>query len=53
MSLSSLGFLISEGFRNIRRNGLMSVAALSTVAVALTILGASLWLAFRLQEIAS
>ena len=53
MSLSSLGFLISEGFRNIRRNGLMSVAALSTVAVALTILGASLWFAFRLQEIAS
>ena len=53
MSFSSLAFLISEGFRNIRRNGLMTLAALSTVAISLTILGASLWLAFRLQEIVS
>ncbi len=53
MSFSSLAFLIGEGFRNIRRNGLMTLAALSTVSVALTILGASLWLSFRLQEIAS
>src|SRR5262249_8493124 len=38
---------------NIRRNGLMSLAALGTVTVALTVLGASLWTAYRVQEIAS
>ena len=52
MSFSSLGFLFRECFFNIRRNGLMSLAALGTVTVALTVLGASLWSAYRLNEYA-
>jgi cell division transport system permease protein len=44
--------LIQEAFLNIRRNGLMSLAALGTVTVALTVLGASLWSAYRINEIA-
>lgn len=53
MRLSSLAFLIQEAFLNIRRNGLMSLAALGTVTVALTVLGASLWTVFRLNEVAA
>jgi len=52
MRLTSLLFLIQESFLNIRRNGLMSLAALGTVTVALTVLGASLWTAYRIHEIA-
>ena len=52
MSLNSLLFLIREGYLNIRRNGLMSLAALGTVTVALTVLGASLWTAYRISEVA-
>jgi cell division transport system permease protein len=52
VSLSSFFFLIREGYLNIRRNGLMSLAALGTVTVALTVLGASLWTAYRVNEIA-
>jgi cell division transport system permease protein len=48
---SSLLFLVHEGLLNIRRNGLMSLAALGTVTVALTVLGASLWTAFRINEV--
>ena len=52
MSFGSLLFLIQEAFLNIRRNGLMSLAALGTVTIALTVLGASLWTAYRINEIA-
>lgn len=52
MSLSSWMYLIYEGYLNIRRNGLMSLAALGTVTVALTVLGASLGTAYRIGEIA-
>ncbi len=52
MSFGSLFFLIQEAFFNIRRNGLMSLAALGTVTVALTVLGASLWTAYRINEVA-
>ena len=52
MSFGSLLFLIHEAFLNIRRNGLMSLAALGTVTIALTVLGASLWTAYRINEIA-
>ncbi len=52
MKLHSLIFLIGEAGRNIRRNGLMSLAALGTVTVALTVLGGSLWTTFRLNEFA-
>ncbi len=52
MILGSLVFLVGEAGRNIRRNGLMSLAALGTVTVALTVLGGSLWTTFRLSEFA-
>jgi cell division transport system permease protein len=52
VNLSSLGFLIYEAFLSIRRHGLMSLAALGTVTVALTVLGGSTWLAFRITEVA-
>jgi cell division transport system permease protein len=52
MALNSLGFLMHECFLNIRRNGLMSFAALGTVTVALTVLGASLWTLYRINEYA-
>lgn len=50
MRLSSLSFLLHEAWLNIRRNGLMSLATLGTVTVALTVLGASLWTIFRINE---
>jgi cell division transport system permease protein len=49
---SSLLFLIQEALLNIRRNGLMSLAALGTVSVALTVFGASTWTAHRINEYA-
>jgi cell division transport system permease protein len=49
---SSLLFLIQEAIQNVRRNGLMSLAALGTVTVALTVLGASVWTAYRIHEVA-
>jgi cell division transport system permease protein len=52
VNFGSLFFLIHEAFLNIRRNGLMSLAALGTVTVALTVLGGSLWTAYRINEIA-
>ena len=52
VNLTSLGFLCRESLVNIRRNGLMSLAALGTVTMALTVLGASLWSAYRLNEYA-
>lgn len=52
MRLTSLLFLLHEGYLNVRRNGLMSVAALGTVAVTLTVLGASLWSVYRINEFA-
>lgn len=48
--IGGLLFLVQECFLNIRRNGLMSLAALGTVTVALTVLGASLWTAQRINE---
>jgi cell division transport system permease protein len=52
VNLSGLAFLVHESVLNIRRNGLMSLAALGTVTVALTVLGASLWTAHRINEFA-
>jgi cell division transport system permease protein len=40
MFLRSIPFLIREAFLNLRRQGLMTLASISTVAVALSILGA-------------
>jgi len=52
MIFGSLTFLIGEAGRNIRRNGLMSLAALGTVTIALTVLGGTLWTTFRMSEFA-
>ena len=50
--MNSLIFLLTEAWHNIRRNGLMTLAALGTVTVALTVLGATLWTAYRVNEYA-
>ncbi|HEV2471416.1 MAG TPA: permease-like cell division protein FtsX [Chthonomonadales bacterium] len=50
--MRSLPFLVAESLRNIKRNGLMSLAALGTITVALTVLGGSIWAANRIREIA-
>ncbi len=52
MRFSSLEFLIGEAARNIRRNGLMSVAALITVAISMAVLGGSLLTIYRLHQFA-
>jgi cell division transport system permease protein len=53
VNFGSLGFLIFESFRNVRRNGLMSLAALGTITVALTILGASVLSAYCIYAVAA
>ncbi len=50
MSISSLFFLFEEAGRNIRRNGLMSVAALTTVTIAMAVFGGSLYGIYRLHQ---
>lgn len=43
MRLSSLGYVTRDGFRNIWRNKIMSIASISTVAISLFLLGC-VWL---------
>lgn len=50
MNFTSIGFLFDEAAKNIRRNGLMSLAALSTVAIAMAVLGGALYFVFRLHQ---
>lgn len=50
MTGASLAFLCEEAAKSIRRNGLMSVAALSTVAIALAVFGGSLFGLYRLHQ---
>ena len=52
MRFSSLEFLVGEAARNIRRNGMMSLAALATVAISMAVLGGSLLTIFRLHQFA-
>ena len=52
MRLSSLSFLIEEALKNVRRNGLMSVAALSTVAISMFVLGGGLLFLYRVHQYA-
>src|SRR5436190_20515238 len=52
MSIRSLGFLAREASMNISRHGLITVASISTVAIALSILGGFLLVAFQLHTIA-
>jgi cell division transport system permease protein len=51
-SLNSFTFLLGESARNVRRNGLMSLAALSTVIIAMTVLGGALFTLYRLHQFA-
>ena len=39
MSLSTKEYFVRETYKSIRRNGLMSVASVSTVALSLLVLG--------------
>jgi cell division transport system permease protein len=48
--LSTLVFLIGEAGRNIRRNGMMSLAALSTVAITLAVFGGASFTLYRLNQ---
>ncbi len=49
--MSTLSFLIDDAFKNIRRNGLMSLAALSTVTIAMAVLGGALFTLYRLDQL--
>ena len=51
MNLSSFSFHIEEAGKNIRRNGLMSLAALTTVAVSMAVLGGALFALYRLHQL--
>lgn len=53
MSLRTKEYFIREAFVSIRRNGLMSVAAISTVAISLLVLGLFLLLVFNINNMAS
>lgn len=52
MRLSTLLFLLDEAGKNIRRNGLMTVAALSTVTVSLAVLGGAGYALYRVHQFA-
>jgi len=52
LSLSSLGFLVEEALKSIRRNGLMSLAAFTTVTMALTVFGGSAYALYRVHQVA-
>ena len=43
MRISSIGYVVRDGFRNLRRNKIMSLASISTVAISLFLLGC-VWL---------
>lgn len=52
MRLNTLAYLIGEAGRNIRRNGMMSVAALSTVAITMAVFGGATFSLYRLKQFA-
>lgn len=52
MSLSTLEFLIVQALRAVRRNPLVTMAAITNVAVALTILGSFFLIAYNLNHMA-
>lgn len=53
MSLRTKEYFTREAFVSIRRNGLMSIAAISTVAISLLVLGLFLVLVFNINNMAS
>ena len=52
MTFSGLAFLVDDAAKSIRRNGLMSVAALTTVTIAMSVFGGSLFAIYRLKQFA-
>jgi cell division transport system permease protein len=52
MFFTTLIFQIEEAAKNIKRNGLMSLAALSTVMLAMAVLGSALYALYRLHQFA-
>lgn len=50
MTLSGVAYLIGDAAKSIRRNGLMSLAALSAVTVSLTVFGGALFGLYRLHQ---
>ncbi len=50
MSLSTVSFVFDEAAKNVRRNGLMSLAALTTVAISMAVLGGALFSLYRLHQ---
>lgn len=53
MSPGGLSYVFEEAAQSIRRNGLMSVAALTTVTISLTVLGCAVLALFHLDRYAS
>lgn len=53
VNLRSLEFLIEEAFTGIRRNGLMAVASISTIALSLGVLGAFILIAMGANNFAA
>lgn len=53
MNLSHIEFLIEEAVVNLRRNGLMTLAAIGTVALALSVFGGFGLIVWRLERLAS
>ena len=47
--MRSLPFLLNEAWANLRRHGLMTAAAVTTIAVSLALLGAFLLVFYQLQ----
>jgi cell division transport system permease protein len=52
MSFSSIGFLFEEAAKSVRRNGVMSFAALAVVTMAMAVFGGALFTVYRLHQIA-
>lgn len=52
MRLSTFSFLVDEAAKSVRRNGLMSLAALTTVAISMAVLGGALFALYRLHQLA-
>ena len=52
MSLSTKEYFVRETYKSIRRNGLMSVASVSTVALSLLVLGMFLLLFLNTNNLA-
>lgn len=53
MNLSHIEFLVEEAFVNLRRNGLMTLAAIGTVALALAVFGGFGLIVWRLENLAN